>query len=248
MMAEITGIGWITATGAGCAKDGKRFSMGPGELPPLTAQALFNESYAPFRRMDEYSKLGLGAIAFALKDAGLDRWSAKRNIGIIAATTYGCLGADLDYYDTVMTSQGTGASPAVFSYTLPSIFLGEAAIRFGLTGTTFVIHEADPLGVGSLKLALAAIARGEADSMLCGVCNHYRPQGFEESREIPAGALFILLEAPPVRGPVYGKAALNARGQVELDQQTVTDFSELVQRCLSRSYRGARPSMKEDHT
>ena len=232
MSAEITGIGWITAAGAGCARDHGSFSMVPGALPPLTAQALFNEPYSPLRRMDEYSKLGLGAIAFALKDANLDRWTDKRNIGIIASTTYGCLRADLDYFDSVIKDHGAGASPAIFSYTLPSIFLGEAAIRFGLTGTTFIINAENPLGLDSLKLALTGINRGEADRMLCGVCNHHPPEGFEESRKIPAGALFFVLEARPDPKPSYGKVALNAHGQVELNRQAVNDLGELAHRCL----------------
>lgn len=185
--------------------------------------------------MDEYSKLGLGAIAFALKDAGLDEWAEKRNIGIIASTIYGCLSTDMDYFDTVMTGHGAGASPALFSYTLSSIFLGEAAIRFGLTGTTFIINEALPLGLGSLKLALASIARGEADKMLCGVCNHYCPKGFEKFCKVSAGALFFVVEAIPAKGPSYGKVELNERGRIELNKEAVNDFSELARRCLAGS-------------
>jgi len=246
MIAEITGIGWITATGAGCAKDGEPFSMAPGELPPLTAQALFNEPYGPLRRMDAYSKLGLGAIAFALKDAGLDRWSERRNIGIIASSTYGCLGTDLDYYETV--AAGRGASPAIFSYTLPSTFLGEAAIRFGLTGTTFIVNAENPLGLDSLKLALADMNRGETDRMLCGVCNHSRPRGVDRSREIPAGALFFVIESRPGKKSSYGKVALSARGEVKLNRQAVNDFSRLAQGCLTGSDGSGRTSLKPAHT
>ena len=139
----------------------------------------------------------------------------------------------MDYFDTVMTDPMVGASPALFSYTLSSIFLGEAAIRFGLTGTTFIISEARPLGLGSLKLALVSIARGEADKMLCGVCNHYRPKGFEKIGKFPAGALFIVIEAPPAQGPSYGKVKFNERGRIELNQEAVDDFIELVRRCLA---------------
>ncbi|MCJ7593818.1 MAG: hypothetical protein MUO52_03470, partial [Desulfobacterales bacterium] len=203
MIAEITGIGWITAKSAGCARDHEFFSMTDGDLPPITSQSLFNEFYSPFRRMDEYSKLGLGAIAFALKDAGLDEWTEKRNVGIIASTIYGCLSTDIDYFDTVMTDHGAGASPAIFSYTLSNIFLGEAAIRFGLTGTTFIINEERPLGLRCLELALASITRGEADKMLCGVCNHHCPKGFEKICKVPAGALFFVLEATPAKGRSY---------------------------------------------
>lgn len=233
MTAAITGIGWITADGMGCAKDHESFAIGDGPLPEITPKSIFNGLYPPFRRMDEYSKLGLATIAFALKDACLDGWTEKRNIGIIASTESGCLNTDIDYFDRVMPENGVGASPALFSYTLPNVFLGEAAIRFGLTGTTFIINEKTPLGLASLELALDSITRGEADKMLCGVCNHYCPTGFEKICKVPAGALFLAMEAVPVKGSSYGKVGLNAQGGVEFNKEAVTDLSELVRRCLA---------------
>jgi len=53
MVAEITGIGWITANSAGCAKERTSFSMSHEKLPPLSAQALFKGPYSTFRRMDD---------------------------------------------------------------------------------------------------------------------------------------------------------------------------------------------------
>lgn len=185
--------------------------------------------------MDEYSKLGLGAIAFALRDAGLEGWTEKRNIGIIASTTYGCLSTDMNYLDTVMAGHGTDASPAVFSYTLSNIFLGEAAILFGLTGANFIIQEERPLGLRAMELALSSITRGEADKMLCGVCNHHRPRGFEEIGKVAAGAVFFVLEATPAKGASYGRVDLNERGCVERNGEAVDDFSELARRCLART-------------
>ena len=233
MIAEITGIGWITTDGLGCAKDHDAFTIRDGPLPAITPQSIFKGPYPPFRRMDEYSKLGLGAIAFALKDACLDAWAEKRNIGIIASTEYGCLSTDINYFDTVMPENGVGASPALFSYTLSSIFLGEAAIYFGLTGTTFTINEKTPLGLTGLELALDSISRGETDKMLSGVCNHYCPTGLEKVCKVPAGALFFVIETIPVKGSSYGEISLNKKGRVEFNKEVLTDLSELVRRCLA---------------
>ncbi|MDP2644723.1 MAG: beta-ketoacyl synthase N-terminal-like domain-containing protein [Desulfobacterales bacterium] len=235
MLAEISGIGWITANGAGCAKDHESFAMTDGPLPVITPQLIFGGAYAPFRRMDEYSRLGFGAIAFALKDACLDACTEKRNIGIIASTAYGCLSTDMDYFDTVMSERGVGASPSLFSFTLPSIFLAEAAIRFGMTGTTFIINENISCGLTVLELALESILRGEADKMLCGVCNHNCPTGFEEICSVPPGALFLVVEAIPEKGSSYGKVGINSHGHIEFNKETVTDLRELVQRCLKRN-------------
>ena len=171
MKAHITGIGWVTTTGMGCAKDHDRFVMTAGQLPHVSAGAVFDKPYPQFRRMDEYSRLGLAAVAFSLKDAGLHDFEEKRNIGIIASTLYGCLNTDIEFFRTVMPIRGMHARPALFSYTLPNTFLGEAAIRFGLTGTSFIINEQASLGPACLQMALECITSGEADKMLCGVCN-----------------------------------------------------------------------------
>ena len=130
------------------------------------------------------------AIALALQDAGLDAWTEKRNIGIITSTEYGCLNTDFDYFDTVLPDAGIGASPGLFSYTLPSSFMGDVAIRFGLTGSSFVIHEKSAWALTCLKLALNAIACGDTDKMVCGVCNpepplHLKkPTGFRPERSL----------------------------------------------------------------
>ena len=138
---NITGIGWVTAAGMGCGRDYETFAMPWGPLPDINPSDMFKKPYPNFRRMDKYSRLGLTAIAIALIDAGLSEWTRERNIGIIASTVYGCLETDVDYYKTVIPDRGANASPALFSYTLANSYLGEAAIRFGLTGINYVLTE-----------------------------------------------------------------------------------------------------------
>ena len=117
----------------GCGRDHENFAQPYGQLPEIYPSDLFKKPYPNFRRMDKYSRLKLTAIAFALLDAGLSEWTRERNIGMIASTFYGCLGTDVDYYKTVIPDRGAHASPALFSYTMANSYLGEAAIRFGLT-------------------------------------------------------------------------------------------------------------------
>ena len=71
MKTVITGSGWVTPTTMGCGKNHDRFEWRQGELPEITRKAVFEEPYPHFGRLDRYSRLGLSAIAFALKDAGL---------------------------------------------------------------------------------------------------------------------------------------------------------------------------------
>ncbi|MBW1821354.1 MAG: beta-ketoacyl synthase, partial [Deltaproteobacteria bacterium] len=116
MTAAITGIGWVTAAGMGCGRKSDSFSMPAGNLPKITGMAVFNKPSKQIGRMDEYSRLGLAAIAFALKDAGLEKWKKKRDIGIIASTVYGCLHTDIDFFNTVIPNGGLMASPNLFAY------------------------------------------------------------------------------------------------------------------------------------
>jgi 3-oxoacyl-[acyl-carrier-protein] synthase II len=231
--AHITGIGWVTTTGMGCAKDHDRFVMTDGQLPHVSAEAVFDKPYPQFRRMDEYSRLGLAAIAFSLKDAGLHDFEEKRNIGIIASTLYGCLNTDIEFFRTVMPSRGMHARPALFSYTLPNTFLGEAAIRFGLTGATFIINQQAPLGPTCLQMALECITSGEADKMLCGLCNSPVPSPFEVISKVPPGALFFMIEKSPWKGSSYGRVGLGKNGHLEFKGIPVSGLDRLVKRCLS---------------
>jgi len=131
-----------------------------GPLPKINPSDMFKKPYPNFRRMDKYSRLGLTATALALIDADLSEWTRERNIGIIASTVYGCLETDVDYYKTVIPDRGFNASPALFSYTLANSYLGEAAIRFGLTGINYVLTEQHPTGLAGLQTALDHISRG----------------------------------------------------------------------------------------
>ncbi len=46
----------------------------------------------------------------------------------------------MEYFEQVIANGGNLASPNLFALTLPNIFLGEAAIRFGLTGPGFAVN------------------------------------------------------------------------------------------------------------
>jgi len=237
---QITGIGWVTANGTGCVKAHDRFAMPNGKLPEIKPESVFSMPYPYFRRMDAYSRLGLTALALALKDANLDGWTEKRNIGIIVSTVYGCLHTDMDYFRTATSQNGIGASPALFSYTLPSTFLGEAAIQFGLTGTTFAINAPGPLGRACLELALESIAAGESDKMLCGVCDLNTPPLLGLDSNFSPGAVFILIEKLPVKNACsYGPVRLDRKNRIFFDRTEIENLATLVQKCIA-SYQ-ARP-------
>ncbi|RJR48888.1 MAG: hypothetical protein C4576_07570 [Desulfobacteraceae bacterium] len=234
VIITVTGIGWITAAGMGCGKDHDHFAFCEGTLPAIDHERTgINNAYSNFRRMDEYSKVGIAATALALKDAGLDRWTEKRNIGIIVSSEYGCLHVDIEYIKTVLREEGIGASPALFAYTLPNSFLGDAAILFGLAGKAFAVNESCFLGLTGLKLAFDSLLLGECDQILCGVNNLNPLSPLQKHSKAAPGALFFVLEKSG-RVPGYGALSPAAGGVVEFKRKEVKDLGDLVRSCLAR--------------
>ena len=233
MRAVLSGIGWVTAAGIGRGRHGDAFGVMNGPLPKLTRKTALDHPYDRFGRMDEYSKLGLTAIAFALQDADLAERRQGRSIGLIASTLHGCLKTDLDYYDTVKTQGGLLASPHLFAYTLPNSFLGEAAIVFGLSGTSYVIMESSPWGLTALRLALLSLAGQEHEMMLAGVCDTGGRPPFTTKEACLPGAVFLLLERESrSRIRPYGSVVLDEEGAVFFNGAEKGNIIELVQGCL----------------
>jgi len=236
LSAHITGIGWVTAASMGCGRDHENFAQPYGQLPVINPSDMFQKPYPNFRRMDKYSRLGLTAIAFALIDAGLSEWTRERNIGIIASTVYGCLETDVDYYKTVIPDRGFNASPALFSYTLANSYLGEVAIRFGITGTNYVLTEQHPTGLVGLQTALDHISRGDVEKSLAGVCDVGCPQIFGKPGIVPPGAVFFMIEKSFARKiSSYGELSMDEKGVVIYNGSEIKDLPTLVQKCLTGS-------------
>jgi 3-oxoacyl-[acyl-carrier-protein] synthase II len=239
MTAYITGVGWVSASGMGYGSKYTNFSMKKGPLPDISRKDVFTEPYKAFGRMDKFSKIGLAAIAFALRDAELEKWSEKRNIGTIASTFYGCLNTDISYYHTVIQEEGILASPGLFAYTLPNCFLGEASICFGMTGTGFVINEQSSYGFSGLETAFESIECMEHEIMLCGFCETGCPPNFEvvhKADEDISGALFFVVEKNiSDNSRNYGEITCVGNNDVLFDDTVVSDLCMLAEKCLENN-------------
>ncbi len=236
MSALISGIGWVSSGGLGQARRGDRFSMETGELPTVGRKDVFDRPDRAFGRLDPFSRMGLAAIAFALADAGLDSWESKRPIGQIAGTTYGCLQTDSDYFDTVLTEEGRLASPQLFAYTLSNTFLGESAIRFGLTGASLVASAPDPSGLAPLRMALENIAWGEEAQVVAGICDLTPPSMLGALPSPPPGALFMVLERDERDGfPPLGRLRAAGAGELWCDDEKVESLQALAERAVRRA-------------
>jgi 3-oxoacyl-[acyl-carrier-protein] synthase II len=200
MTAYVTGVGWAGAGGMGTGRGPTPFELPEGDLPPISRQEVFPEADSRFGRLDAFSRLALAGVALALRDAGIEQWTQPRAALIAAGTTYGCTGTDLDYLATLDAAPGL-ASPQLFAYTLPNVFLGEAAIRFGLTGPTLIVSDEAGSGAAALETALDYLAAG-GDTALAGICDLARPAALPALPAPPPGALFFVLERRPTLEPL----------------------------------------------
>lgn len=194
LCARITGIGWVLASSMGRPGRVQTFPWSQ-QLPKFSGKSVLKTPYKPFGRMDTFSRIGFTAISFAMDHAGISPITArddgkkeKKNIALIAGSKTGCLETDLLYQATLSRAGGSLPSPALFAYTLPSCFLGEASIYFGLTGESYMMEENDDTGLTALSTAMDCLDSGLYSAVICGVCN------FGPKDTPPPGALFLVLE------------------------------------------------------
>lgn len=208
--------------------------MTSGPIPPVAREDVFPEPNLRFGRLPQYSRVGLAAVAFALRDAGMEPWETKRSAGIVASTRAGCLATDIEYYNTVLPEGGGLPSPNLFSSTLPTCFLGEAAIQFGLTGPTLIVN--DPAGdaLGGVRMALDSLSWGECGTMLAGHIDLPAGPAIPGIRPPWTGGLFMVLEnARASTENSYGTLDLSDEGAVRHDGVEIADLNELVRACLA---------------
>jgi len=232
MHAFVRGIGWVTSAGRGWGGQGGACVLAEGPLPPLSRRDVFPHPNQRFGRQSEYSKVGLAALAFALRDAGLEEWSEKRPVSVAAATVHGCLATDIEYYRTVLLEGGALASPHLFAFTLANCFLGEAAIHFGLTGSLAAINESAADGLGAVRLALEELCLSGVDASVAGTLDLPVPQECGTAPHLPGGIFLVLTEE--AQEGQYGKVEVAADGTVSFAGAPVSSLVELVQRALAQ--------------
>jgi 3-oxoacyl-[acyl-carrier-protein] synthase II len=179
---------------------------------------IFERPLSRYGRFDRYTKMGSAAVALALRDAGLDRATHKRNVGIVSSSVFECSETDDAYHATTLDGGGALASPNLFSYTLPGIVHGECAVHFLLAGPTIAVGEPPPAasqpfrpGLPALLTAARLMEAGKAEIMLAGWIESPPAPAQEEKADsdgvpaqIPSGAVFVVLETL-LRGVLGGK-------------------------------------------
>lgn len=195
--AQIIGTGWVCPSSMGRPGHVQEFHSSR-DVYRLSGKSVLGSPYKPFGRMDHFSKLGFSAISFAMADAGILPAAADKTIGsshgqaaLIAESATGCIETDLRYHDTLSSIAPPIPSPTLFAYTLPSCFLGEASIYFGLTGESYMVEQKECTGLTALSFAMDSLSYGGYETVICGICN----SGFGLSPDtVFSGAVFIVLK------------------------------------------------------
>jgi 3-oxoacyl-[acyl-carrier-protein] synthase II len=233
--AIITGVGWVNGAGAGRGRQALFSHGGIKGLPKLSGKNFFHRPFPRFARMDTYSRVGVAALALALRDAGLDEWTQPREIAVIASTVYGSTGANETYYDTVIPEGGRLASPSLFAYTLPNVYLGEAAIQFGLTGPGFVLCESSSSGLRGLSRAIDGVGGEEYATFVTGTCDVNPTPALAAMGEISPGALFFVLQGSlPGHGLSYGTLTQDESASIHFEGVRVENLDMLALMCTTR--------------
>ncbi|MCK5541346.1 MAG: hypothetical protein KAI40_01550 [Desulfobacterales bacterium] len=237
MSYYICGIGFVTQEAMGCGREFETFNTKSRTLSPIFRKDILDKPYKSFGRMDFFSKIGFAGIYFAYKDAGLiipESMNSNKtsNTSILASTLYGCLDTDKDFFNTIKFENGKAASPALFAYTLPNTFLGEASIFLKATGESFVINKDPTNGITALKMSFDILDSEKSDFVLCGLCDTYNPpESLKVSTNYFAGSLFFTLSKKKETF-CYGKLKENKNGDIFYKEKYIENLLDLAQACI----------------
>ncbi|MCX7805742.1 MAG: hypothetical protein N3A38_11215, partial [Planctomycetota bacterium] len=140
---------------------------GGGWFPPFQWRELSGSAFPRFGRLDPLCKVAVSAVELLGADfAGMSAESKART-AVFLGTSAGCVTTDVAYWRS--RKEPGGPSPALFTYTLPSMAIGEICIRFRLTGPDMCLMLDGTDDRPLLAEAADCLESGEADRCLCVV-------------------------------------------------------------------------------
>jgi 3-oxoacyl-[acyl-carrier-protein] synthase II len=185
----VTGIGVVSALGAGREAFWRSLTSGASGLRPLSlfpatsngsrlAGEIAEFSPGPFigtkgiRHFDRTALLLACAAKLALEDAGVRDGDANParddRIGIAVGSTFGTIGS-IAAFDTEALREGPSyVNPMEFPNTVLNAPASRVSILFGVTGPNATISTAEASGLDALGYATDFIRLGRAGAMLAG--------------------------------------------------------------------------------
>ena len=153
---------------------------------------------------------------------------------MVVVSELGCLTTDMDYHRTVVDGDSPSPSPTLFSYTLPSSFLGEAAVYFGLTGPSYALTDSSQTSLFGVHTAMDLLLNGQAQGMLAGQCDLSDPYDPPLAPAVVPGCTFLMMETKDrLDGHAYGQLEKSANNALVFNSQPLISLSDLVDRCVA---------------
>lgn len=134
-------------------------TRGPLGIPALKARWFFDQPHPKFGRMDPLSKIAVAASQMLARALPADR----DEVAQVGGTMLGCLEVDAQFEQTRLAGN---PSPALFVYTLPSMFQGEVAILHKLRGRCTLLSAGPLSGLTALATAIRWVEKGRATHVL----------------------------------------------------------------------------------
>ena len=131
--------------------------------PKLRAKFFFDEPFAKYGRMDPLCKVAVGAAQLAFKANGGLTGLEPDEVAQVGGTMLGCLEVDAQFEKS---RQAGAPSPALFVYTLPSMFQGEIAIQFHLRGRCTLLSTGELSAMTALATGIRWIEKARAKHVL----------------------------------------------------------------------------------
>lgn len=173
MNVVITGVGAITALGAGASELHRRWTAGDvGIADGVGACRDFDpaERMSPkeIRRADRFTQLAICAADEAIDQARLHEGGDPSRIGCVIGTGIGGLGTLETQLDAMRQRGNRGVSALGIPLLMPNAPAANVALRHGLHGPTYGVVSACAAGANAIGTGLRMIQHGEVDAAVVG--------------------------------------------------------------------------------
>jgi 3-oxoacyl-[acyl-carrier-protein] synthase II len=187
----ITGLGTLTASGAGHRELASDLARGAHRATPIQAVEESNPSAiasqvaiedlsawiapAAARRMSRPSRFAVAAATMALQEAGLETGVRDEALGVSMSSTFGPLAHTQRILDQIRDEGPAAASPALFTECVVNAPVSQVSISTGAQGpcTTLCGRESGPLV--ALARGCSDLIEGRISRSLAGACEEVTP-------------------------------------------------------------------------
>jgi 3-oxoacyl-[acyl-carrier-protein] synthase II len=197
-MAFISAMAHLTASGLNGDPGGAEVRIQQIPKPEVSGRRRLR-----FARLDRLSQLSLTTAAAAMaraQERGAPRPQDEAQAGAALGTAFGAHLSNEQFQAGLMDEGQSGASPALFPYTLPSTAVGELSLHLGLMGPLITLAQGPGSGLAALASAASQVDRGQAHWMLAGGADSLgetlqKAAAGAGVGELAEGAVFFVLSA-----------------------------------------------------